>query len=217
MNGLQTAVTRLQQATLNTDLTVRGVPENDREKLKDVIIEVFKKIDDELNPNIVSIFRLGTKSAEIHRSILVKLSMPQEKSQLIAKKIKVQLNCSEIIVKNKPIGKLEDKIFFGEHLAAANSKIYYIARQLVKKKQLFAAWTRNGKVFVRKADGGDAEIVEHEEYFKTVLDLGHDGNEAERGDAGGECRKSMAILEECISSAKKQPKKSARIASKAAK
>ena len=41
------------------------------------------------------------------------------------------------------------KVFISEHLTKADSDLFYEARQLLRQKKIFAAWTQNGLVHVR--------------------------------------------------------------------
>lgn len=152
VNELQSSVLRLEQEPLNSNLLIRGIPEQNAEKLKDIVTAVFHSIDDKVKPQLTAVSRMGQKNDQKNRPILVKLSSSAMKMQLLTEKRKKQLACSDIVVNGKCLGAATDMIFLGEHLAPINSRLFYIARQLVKKNELLHAWARDGHIFVRKAE-----------------------------------------------------------------
>lgn len=197
-------VSRFEQEPLNANIMVRGVPELANEKLHDVIHAIIKLVDDKLSIKISAAFRVGPKVTGQHRSILVKLSSSRIKSQLLAAKRKVKVDCSAVVVNGKAIGGPGETVYFGEHLASLNARTFYIARQLVKKKQLLHAFTRNGRVWVRKGEGEDAQLVTNESQFSDILNpMATEESETDTvPESGGGVNESLQILNECISHTK---------------
>ena len=57
-------------------------------------------------------------------------------------------------------------IYINEHLTKRASDLYYKARKLVKNDKIFAAWTRNGQVFIKQTKEQLKPI-----FIKSVHDL----------------------------------------------
>lgn len=195
---LQTTVARLSQHNVNTNILIRGVPEKSGEKLPEAVATIIKFVDEKNKHKILSTHRVGKSVAGKTRAILVQLSSSHEKLQLLALKRKKNVKCSDISVQGKKLGDENDVVYFGEHLAPFNARIYYIARQLVKKKELHSCWVRNGIVSVRKAEGQEPLNVYHENQFAEVVvpSTTEDGTESIAD-------KSIQILDECLKSAQK--------------
>ncbi|CAG5021331.1 unnamed protein product [Parnassius apollo] len=61
-------------------------------------------------------------------------------------------------------------IYISEYLTTKLRRIFYIARESVKNKKLFAAWTAYGKIYVKKEEGTKPIRVDNEsELYKLTL------------------------------------------------
>lgn len=167
---LQCTVAQLEQERFNNNLVIRGVPEQDGEKVREVVAELIKNVNDTIRYKVVNAHRLGYKSTAKDRPILVKFASAEQKSQILREKKKKQINCSEVTVNGTKLGSNKNTVYFGEHLAPINAKLAYIARKLVKKNELAQSWTSNGKVFVRKSGANETPImIRHESHFVAIL------------------------------------------------
>ena len=58
----------------------------------------------------------------------------------------------EIVRAKKKLKDLNEQIYINESLTQKQGELFAAARSLVKKKSLKAAWTRDGKVYVRQKE-----------------------------------------------------------------
>lgn len=193
----QAVLSRLEQGPLNANLLIRGINENKSEKLPNIAGACFKAVDSKIKFSILSARRVGKKQDNQNRAILVQLSSTTAKTQLMNAKRKKPLAASNVVVEGKCLGGPDDLIYFGEQLGSLNSRIYFVARQLVKKGQLHSTWTRNGVVSVRKCEGDDPQDILDEDAFKDLFTS--DVLDEDCGDEVG-VNQSLRILDECLNS-----------------
>lgn len=173
VKDLEVAVARLEQAKLNMNMLIRGIPEAENETskaTKEIVTALLKRVDDKSKVKFASTHRIGLKSKGQSRSILVKFQSIAARNLLLSAKKKMSLTCADINVNGKPIGKKSDVIYFGEHLAPLNARLFYIGRQLVKKQQFVHVWPQNGNIFVRKEASSNPLMVCHVSQFSSILD-----------------------------------------------
>lgn len=166
---LQAKVAMLEQAPLNCNLIVRGVPEKDEENLRNVMKSIFRAVNETAEYKITSVYRLGVKIANKTRPILLKLSSADQKYKLLRDKKNIMIDCSQIMDNGTAIGTLQDVIFFAEQLGPINSRLFYIMRKLVKEKQLYRTWIYHGMIYVCKTKGDDGILVRHESDLVSIL------------------------------------------------
>lgn len=60
-------------------------------------------------------------------------------------------------------------IFISENLSAKTRRLFYLAREKVKSKQLHAAWTSFGKVYVKSNEGAKPTCIQDESEFDKII------------------------------------------------
>lgn len=204
---LQTSVNRLEQLPLNPQLVIRGIPEKNDEQVKAIVQEVFKVVGGNIQSKILGAYRLGIRSPGKSRSILVKLASAEQKNQILSEKRKKSLACSEVTVNGSKIGSEDEFIFFGEHLTAMNSKLFFIGRNLVKKKEIFRCYTRGGLVYVRKNEEAASVPIRHETDFVCILKeegpTGKENDEVNSTSREDSVNQSLQVLTEVVDKANK--------------
>ena len=61
------------------------------------------------------------------------------------------------------------KVFVSEYLSADNQRLLYVARQLRKHKQLWAAYTTNGRVKVKKSEAEAAKTIRDLDELEQIV------------------------------------------------
>lgn len=221
VKDLEVAVSRLEQLQLCSNMLVNGVPEAENESakdLKEIMAEIVKAVDENIKYKF-STHRLGRKVNDRHRPILVKFNSSMEMSTFLKAKKKKVLSCDQVVVNGISIGGRNDVIYCSEQLVPFISRLFFVARKLVKKKVLERAWVRGGKVFVVKLDNESPVYICHESQFASCMGMvptkvvSKDQEEQmmsgdEHAEGGStthvfDANESMVIVEECINSAKK--------------
>lgn len=167
---LKAIVARLEQDKLNLNLVIRGVPNIANDLVKETVLAIFKKVDQNYKSEIMAIWRAPPpKSEAAARAIYVRFATPTAKNMIFGAKRKVRVFCSDIVVKNKAISTNNDEVYFGDHLVPYKAGIYYMARQMKKKKQIYRAWSRNGRIFVKRNADDPGVPVETEEDLNEAV------------------------------------------------
>jgi len=93
------------------------------------------------NKDIASAYFLRSNGKNPHRPLLVQFNNPRARlSVLYARK------------ELKNISEENSRIYINEHLTSLNASLFAEARKLVKKKLLHAAWSREGRIYVKRSD-----------------------------------------------------------------
>lgn len=149
---LNTRVNELEQYSRRSNIKITNVPEMKDENLEKMICEVGEKIGIELNfkQDIQAIHRVPTASTKSPKPIVVKFSNRMMRNNFIKEAKKKKLSCSQLASTKDLLFSANKQIFFNDHLIPANSKIFYEARKCVKEKNAKSAWTKDGKIYLKR-------------------------------------------------------------------
>lgn len=163
---LETKLDLLEKNVRSTTIEIRNIPKIENET-KQYLSSIVQKIGASLGleqiqkPEIKDIYR--SKS----NAIVVDLNSTQRKESIIAtlkntnksrrESKKPSLNTEDIKVAGLP-----QTIYISEYLTSKNRRLFYVARENVKSKKFFAAWTAYGKVYVKTKEGTAPVRIEEE-------------------------------------------------------
>lgn len=140
---LEESVDNAEQYSRRNCLRVTGVPECENENTDDLILNLARSIDVELTvQDIDRSHRLGrpTNGASPRpRDIIVKF---------ISYRSRAKFYKNRVLTK----GRGHRGVFINEHLTKSRGRLLYLARRLVKSRQLKSAWTSDGVVLVKHMD-----------------------------------------------------------------
>ncbi|CAN7942880.1 unnamed protein product [Ixodes pacificus] len=131
------------------NLELHGLPYSSDENLSTYIAELVSKlsIDHSFHPSdIQEIHRLSAKRDGIP-PVLVRFSSVKMKETWMAKRGTLRL----LSQKESHL-----KLFFNDNLTSANKELFWLARTGAKEKGYRFVWTKNSKIFARKAEGAPA-------------------------------------------------------------
>lgn len=176
LSGQERNVNEIHKAHRELNLVVRGLPErtyaersspNGEENateqqpshlsVQETVTEFIRK---EMNINLTkddiqSAFRFKAGEHEKSRPIIVRFINP---------KIRHQILISRKILKEKEI-----PVYIHEHLTKPASDLFAKARGLVKRRRLFAAYTRNGHVFIKQQNNSTPKLIKVPEDLPAEL------------------------------------------------
>ena len=154
VNGLKTKPrTFASVASSNPDEKAENTPQHEQESIEDQVISFLRDKDIELSPAEISACHpLPIKDKTKPQPIVIRFVSRKTKQRLMsnAKKLK------------------GTSVFINEHLTSKNANIAREARAMVKDRTLNSCWTRNGYVFIKRAERGGTMKVE---VIKDVEDL----------------------------------------------
>ena len=148
---LECEVEILKQQMRNKTIVVNGIAADPKKETVDQVTALCKdKLKINLHPmDIDKVYAIKTnKNNTTGRSIYVSLTTTRKKDEIMkAKKLLRDLDDDTGI------------IYINEYLTQKQGELFAKARGLVKKKKLIAAWTRDGKVFVKEEEGGNPKSI----------------------------------------------------------
>lgn len=150
------------QEKFRNNILICGIPETENENVTDIL----KLITDEINVTLVEeditdINRMkikGTNSSGLPTPILVTFSNNKAKNDFMdAKKKKKEID-TRITHKNM---KPKHSIYIGDHLTRYRQLLFKEARDAKRKGNVKYAWSKNGEIYIRKTEDGDAIKIRH--------------------------------------------------------
>lgn len=176
--SLRQGLSELQQQSLEKNLIINGVAEVEKSPSDTSVLVngIFTALGVQLNSDdVIEVQRLGKNiDPAKKRPILVKLRNVRDKRKIItakremARKNKVQLNCSQLNLVNVKVGGVNDLIYINEDLSQHNSQLYSEARQLKKSGVFQFTWVNEGVIFVRKKEKMPAHRIYHVSDLKKI-------------------------------------------------
>lgn len=171
---LHTRINNLEQQARSNNLEVQCVPENKNENVYNVITQLSRVVNCELNEkDILHCTRVAKTnvSSSRPRSIIVQLTSPRVRDQLLAATIKYnksnpqdKLNCSHLGYAGS-----KSPVFVTEHLSPTNRALHAATRIKAKEKRYKYVWVRNGRIFVRKEDGSETILIKNNTGLNKIV------------------------------------------------
>lgn len=106
--------------------------------------------------------RFGNKNQGNSRFIMV---------ELVSTDVKLGIMKS---LKNKKLvwGPNHDQVYFSDHLTLLNNSLFYKARIMKRKNDVKYAWTKLGKIYIKKSDNSRAVLIKSSDQLeKFIQDL----------------------------------------------
>lgn len=142
---LETALDNVEQYSRRNCLKISGVPESTEGTTDDIVCNIARAIDVDLNINDIDrSHRLGKSPSSVEgrerpRDIIVKF---------MSYRVRAKFYKARVQTKSRGY----KGVFINEHLTKARSKLLYEARRRVKSKQLKNAWSNDGAVMIKLND-----------------------------------------------------------------
>lgn len=146
---LRIQVNSLEQYSRRQNLEIHGLPQTDNENLLNKINELATELQlPELSQNeLEGVHRLFSKPGKTP-AVLIRFVSRITRDQWMAKRG---------LLKN-----IESNVYFLDNLTPQNKKLLWLMRVKAEEKRYQFAWQKNGLLFVRKAAGERAIVIECE-------------------------------------------------------
>ena len=151
-------VEELDNYNRRSSVIISGVPEKPGETTDRLVVDVGRAAGVNMSADHIDIsYRLGHKQVGKTRPIMVKFTSSGAKQKLMEKRKELAAEN----VKNHPTltRPTIDKIFISESLTPKSQHLLFVARQLKKKQAVWAAYSTNGRVKVKKTANDAAVII----------------------------------------------------------
>lgn len=159
MKSLRLNLGDLEQYSRRNNIEIRGVPLVAGEDTLGRVNELAVQLDVPLlsAADIEAAHRLPSRTSTLSPSIIVRFKERQIRDLWLAKSRKFGNRDS---TKETTDGKLP---FLCENLTAANKALLWEARKFTKENGFAYVWVRNGRIYIRRADGDRAHRIKHKE------------------------------------------------------
>nr|XP_026495545.1 uncharacterized protein LOC113400254 [Vanessa tameamea] len=173
---LEEKIEEMQRETRKTNLELKNVPKQKNETKEDLIkmvINLSTNIESKISEtDIKDIYRVRSKKEGFENTpIIVETNSTIVKTNVL--KLSKTFNIkhkSKLCAKHLGLNTSEDTpIFVSEHLTAKASRLYFLARDLVKTKGYHFSWTAYGKVYVRKDESSQIILIKNESQIHKLL------------------------------------------------
>jgi hypothetical protein len=150
VTALQLDVNELKQEQLSNNLVISGADVLEKgASLFDNFRKIAEKLDiDTTNSDINDIYTIRRRSGE---KLVVKFTCAQAKIEFMSK-----MNTQRRAAKNNDAQFSLANVFINDHLSPYYENLWFKCRDLKKKSTLAHAWTKMGKLYLRKEEGGAA-------------------------------------------------------------
>lgn len=171
---LKGTVNEMEQEKLKCNIIIQGIPEIESEPncLIDMVESFLRHLDNTMKKECMQLVkRFGPKKSRegFIRPILVKFNDEDIKANIMQAKKSTQTHCGIFTTNNKKWGTTNDKIFISDHLTQMNSQIFWQMRQWKKSNKIKYAWTKMGKIYIKKSDEDPAILVRNLDHVSALI------------------------------------------------
>lgn len=139
----------LEWQTRKTNLEIHGIPVSEHENLLDKLNQVAIKLDVPLlsENEVVALHRLPARPDKVP-GIIVRFARQDTREQWFNQR--------------KKLNRTGEDAYILENLTTQNRALLWKTREWAKQNDYRYTWHRNGKIFVRRADGDKAILIKSE-------------------------------------------------------
>lgn len=154
-------------------IEIRNIPKLKQEN-KQILCEIVKNIGSVVSPqNCVHESELRDVFRTRSDAIVVDFTTNIRKDTFLHKikehnKLKREQKAPQLNTQHINLECPSRTIYVSEYLTYKAKRLHYLARECIKNKQLFAAWTAYGKVYVKKKEGLPAQRIDEEKDLHTI-------------------------------------------------
>ncbi|KAJ0178431.1 hypothetical protein K1T71_006254 [Dendrolimus kikuchii] len=173
---LEDKIEDIQKSSIKTNFVLKNVPKLQSESKEDLIsmtLSLAESIGCTFGKaDIRDIYRIRPKKADAPNSPIVVESSSTLIKQDFLKLTKAFNVKHKNMLRAKHLGmrKSEDTpVFVADHLTAKGSRLYFLARDLIKSKTFKFCWTAYGKVYIRKDENARIILIKNEAQIQQLL------------------------------------------------
>ncbi len=162
---LQCRIDQLEQTQRECNVRVMGFPEHGVSD-DDIKCQLMQLVGAQgCERDIATITRMGRPSEDNSRDLIVKFVSKKSRDEFYA------------LRKKTPKNHENKKVYINEDLIETKAKLFYDARQLVKRGRLHGTWSQNGNIMVKvKANDNPCVIGNHIELHSKVRNYASDSD-----------------------------------------
>lgn len=173
ISSLESKVDNFERSARSTCIEIRNLPSSQPETkslLVDNVIRIGKVLNvPMLTTEVKDIFRIKTKDPA-NKTVIVDFTSVLLKEKFVSGYKKCNKENNRLTTEKLRISGPSKPIFISENLSTKLKKLFFLAREHAKANGFKFCWASNGKVFLRKREGGPLVRVNNESDLKISFD-----------------------------------------------
>ncbi len=146
---LESKLDQIDQRQREKNVRVVGFPEEvDDSNVKVQLVELVGA-SQTLVDDICSVTRMGKKKEEKPRDLVVQFVSKKKRDVFYAMR------------KRTPKNKENKKVYINEDLTESRAKLFYDARQMVKRNKLYGTWSQQGNIMVKVKENDNPCVIQN--------------------------------------------------------
>ena len=193
LHAAEQRIEELDNQNRKNCLIINGVPETNNDTTNSLVVNVGRAAGVTIPTiSIDRAYRLGRPQPGKIRPIMAKFTTSGPRQKLFENRKELSADR----VKEHPIltPSVISRIFISECLSPKNQHLLFVARQLKRQKALWAAYTTNGRVKVKKSEGDSAVNITELDDLERVVGAGAIREFRPRGTAAASTARRQADL-----------------------
>ncbi len=162
IHSLKMQLDDTQQKDLEQCIQIVGLPEasSDKEDAKELSKLAKTKLGVKFKPSdIIQMYRLGKKKDDKVRNAVIKFKDKETREKIYSQRKRLI----------KP-GEPSSSVYLNDSLTLHRQQLLFAARKLVKTKRLYAAWSQQGNILVKKQENSKIiQVHDHNDIVKVKL------------------------------------------------
>lgn len=161
---LENKINDLEQYSRNKNLELKGIEETPNENLKGIVVKLASKmgVENISESSIDVIHRVDNRTNREPKDIIVQFNNRTSRNLFLEKK-KERVYSNEVSK-----GRKDNVIYINEQMTPQTKQIFWETKNMCKEKNYNYVWFREGKIFVRKAQGTKAIRIKSMEDIKKL-------------------------------------------------
>lgn len=164
---LRTDVNANEQRDRLLNVEIVGIPERDNENLNDIILNIGKRTEIDMGSDDILQVNRVTPKLKVQgrpRNIVAKLRTRQLKDNIISQARKRRLSTKDLDIQGSIV-----PVYINEHLTLYNKNLLKKAKEIANIKEYQYIWTKNCRIYVRKAVTIPIIFISDEEDLRKII------------------------------------------------
>lgn len=166
MNDLRSQLNNRERMQVLNNIEIAGVNEHNGENLSQIVSNIAVKLGVDLdNKDVDYVARAGRRTRDANntsgrpRSIIVRFTRRAPRNEILhAARTRRNLTTDQMDLPGTPTA-----IYINEHLIKFDRQLYGKARSFGREREFKYVWRKNGRILVRKTDGGTVYHIQSED------------------------------------------------------
>lgn len=156
LQDLEDRLEKFERGCRTTCVEIRNIPadkDETKQHLLDTVIRAGAEIKLSIQPyEVKDVFRIGSRDPS-NRTIIVNFTSNFMKENFIRMYRKCNKEHNQLTTEKMRISGPCKPVFISENLTPKMKRLFYLARDFAKNNQYRYSWVKNGKIYLRQADG----------------------------------------------------------------